>query len=105
MASRREQILGALVALRQRPPPARAPASAQVILCMDDREEGTRRHLEEVAPEVETFGAAGFFGVPMYWQGLDDAGWTALCPVVVQPTVLIREQPDADAGRVEKGRA
>lgn len=88
----REQLFSALAANHpRRLSPARP--SAQVVMCMDDREEGTRRHLEEVASDVETFGAAGFFGVPMYWQGLDDAGRTALCPVVVQPQHLIRELP------------
>ncbi len=86
----REQLFSALTAnhSRQRTP---ATPSAQVVMCMDDREEGTRRHLEEIAPAVATYGAAGFFGVPIYWQGLDDPGKTALCPVVVQPTQLVRE--------------
>jgi uncharacterized protein YbcC (UPF0753/DUF2309 family) len=86
----REQLFSALAANHPR---QNAPArpSAQVVMCMDDREEGTRRHLEELAPEIATYGAAGFFGVPIYWQGVDDAGRTALCPVVVQPTHLVRE--------------
>ena len=88
----RERIFAALAANRTAPP-LPPVISAQVVMCMDDREEGTRRHLEEIAPEIETFGAAGFFGVPMYWQGLDDADKTALCPVVVQPTVLMQEVP------------
>lgn len=85
-----------LQALSSQPVPLAAPPaapSAQLVLCMDDREEGTRRHLEEIAPEVATFGAAGFFGVAMYWQGLDDAAPTALCPVVVTPDHLVRELP------------
>lgn len=86
----REQLFSALTANhpRQSAPPQ---PSAQVVMCMDDREEGTRRHLEEIAPTVVTYGAAGFFGVPIYWQGLDDKEKTALCPVVVQPTHLVRE--------------
>ncbi len=86
----REQIFAALGANRCVAPSV--SPSAQVVMCMDDREEGTRRHLEEVAPSVQTYGAAGFFGVTMYWQGLDDAQRTALCPVVVRPSHLLRER-------------
>lgn len=86
----REQIFSALLANHPRRKPVAQP-TAQVVMCMDDREEGTRRHLEELAPTIETFGAAGFFGVPMYWQGIDDSARTALCPVVVQPRHLVRE--------------
>lgn len=88
----RDQLFGALAANAGRRQAAPAP-TAQVVMCMDDREEGTRRHLEEIAPDIETFGAAGFFGLPMYWQGLDDAQPIALCPVVVTPDRLVREQP------------
>ncbi|UCV07335.1 DUF2309 domain-containing protein [Dechloromonas denitrificans] len=88
----REQLFAALATNHHRQKAVPTP-SAQVVLCMDDREEGTRRHLEEIAPAVATYGAAGFFGVVMYWQGADDEAPSALCPVVVQPIHLVREQP------------
>ncbi len=91
----REQLFAALAANRRRRADSVAAPSAQVICCMDDREEGTRRHLEEIAPDVVTYGAAGFFGVVMYWQGLDDDERAALCPVVVTPRHLVRERPAA----------
>ena len=65
--------------------------SAQLVFCMDDREEGLRRHLEEVDPGVETLGAAAHFGVSHWWQGLDDGSATALCPVVLTPSHRVRE--------------
>ncbi|WP_300451670.1 DUF2309 domain-containing protein [Accumulibacter sp.] len=91
----RQQILAALVANHGRASPFASTPQAQFVLCMDDREEGTRRHLEEVNPAFETFGAAGFFGVPMLWQGLDDETPTALCPIVVRPENALREAPPA----------
>jgi uncharacterized protein len=68
---------------------------AQVFFCIDDREESIRRHLEEVDGEIETFGAAGFFGVAMNYAGIDDAGGASLCPVVVKPQHAVTEQPMA----------
>lgn len=87
-----EQVFGLLAANHGRHP-GRPGARFQVVFCMDDREEGTRRHLEELDPRIETFGAAGFFGVAMRWRGLDDKDWTSLCPVVVRPIHAVEEQP------------
>ncbi|MCK5917218.1 MAG: DUF2309 domain-containing protein [Cocleimonas sp.] len=64
---------------------------AQMFFCMDDREEGFRRHLEHFNPKIETFGAAAFFGVVMNWNGVENDKPVALCPVVVTPEHEITE--------------
>ncbi|MEK6257302.1 MAG: DUF2309 domain-containing protein [Planctomycetota bacterium] len=57
----------------------------QAMFCLDEREESFRRHLEEVAGDVETFSAAGFYSVAMYYRGAEDAHFTPLCPIVIRP--------------------
>ena len=64
---------------------------AQALFCIDDRECSLRRYLEEINPAIETFGAAGFFGIDFLYQGLDDAYPVAQCPNGIVPKHLIRE--------------
>lgn len=80
------------VHLRVSQPPTKPEApQLQIVTCIDAREESFRRHLEEVAPDVETFGNAGFFCVPMYYRGAAEAHFTALCPIVIKPQNWIVE--------------
>ncbi len=77
------------------PQPSRRP-SAQVMCCIDEREESFRRAIEELDPDVDTIGAAGFFGMAIDYAGIDDAGGVSLCPVVVKPAHQVREKVVAD---------
>ena len=63
-----------------------------------------RRAIEELEPEVETFGAAGFFGVAVNYRGLDDPHGVALCPVVVKPQHAVIERPTSEDEGVDQKR-
>ncbi|WP_438030864.1 YbcC family protein [Sorangium sp. So ce233] len=91
----RVEVLHAVAANLRRPADERAAADPrfQLVFCIDDRCEGLRRHIEELSPRHETFGVAGFFGVPIRYRGLDDAGHVSLCPVGVEPAHEIVERP------------
>jgi uncharacterized protein YbcC (UPF0753/DUF2309 family) len=77
---------------------------AQVFFCIDEREESMRRALEEVNPPVETFSAAGYFGVAVDYKGIDDARSAALCPVVVRPAHAVLEQSKAEDSALLESR-
>ena len=88
----RVQALDAIAAHATRPARRVEKPRFQLTCCIDAREESFRRHLEEVAPDVETFGAPGFYGVAMYYRGLSDANFAALCPIVVKPRHWVIEE-------------
>ncbi|MCP3868597.1 MAG: DUF2309 domain-containing protein [Gammaproteobacteria bacterium] len=89
----RDQVFNGLIENHGRAPHRVSGPSAQLVFCMDDREEGMRRHLEELAPDIETFGAAAHFNVPNLWKGVDDSTVTPLTPVVITPCHVIGEHP------------
>lgn len=100
----REQILSGLAANHgrwagHRSVGMRGPA-AQLVFCMDDREEGIRRHLEEIAPTLETLGGAAHFAVFQNYYGLDDSKPTPLCPVI--PEVIVPAHNVHEVPRAEK---
>lgn len=88
----RSQVLDAFASHATQPARRVKKPSFQIVCCIDAREESFRRHLEEVSSDVETFGAPGFFGVAMYYRGLSDANFAALCPIVVRPKHWVVEE-------------
>ena len=82
------QLLGSLTL--SSPTPREKRPFAQLLFCIDVRSERIRRQLERVG-DYETYGIAGFFGVPVSFIGLDKGSETHLCPVVVTPKNLVLE--------------
>jgi len=67
-------------------PKSSARKTAQMVFCIDVRSELMRRHLESVTDGVETFGFAGFFGMPLEHVHLGESKGDAHCPVLLKPT-------------------
>jgi uncharacterized protein len=102
----RNETLDAVIAHSKRDSGRRSKSPLfQIACCIDEREESFRRHLEEIQPDCETIGIAGFFGVAMYYRGAGDAHFTPLCPVNVKPDHYVIETPVYSAVEVERKRA
>jgi len=62
----------------------------QALFCIDTRSERIRRNLEGVG-DYQTFGIAGFFGVPVSFMELGKGSESHLCPVILTPKNLVPE--------------
>ena len=70
---------------------------AQLVFCIDTRSEVIRRHIEAVG-DYETYGYAGFFGVPMEYRGYHSDVWVTACPPILEPNHRVPDLPnDGDA--------
>ena len=67
----------------------------QALFCIDTRSERIRRHLESVG-DYQTYGIAGFFGVPFSFMELGKGSETHLCPILLTPKNLVLEISLAD---------
>ena len=90
----RDDVVGKLLAHRGQVPEAKERPRAQAVFCIDVRSESYRRHLETQGP-YETFGFAGFFGIPISHRVFDTAESVALCPVLLKPAHAVAESPRA----------
>ncbi|WP_035878232.1 DUF2309 domain-containing protein [Cryobacterium sp. MLB-32] len=79
----------------------------QLVMCIDPRSEGMRRHIE-VLPEVETFGFAGFFGVPVRFSRYRARGGINALPALLTARHHLTEHPTPSANaddHIMRGRA
>jgi len=65
---------------------------AQLVFCIDVRSESFRRHIESQG-SYDTFGFAGFFGIPISHRRFDREEWSDLCPVLLSPKHAVAELP------------
>ena len=75
----------------------------QMVFCIDVRSEVFRRHLESASPALETFGFAGFFGMPLEYVPFGDQRGSDQCPVLLKPAIRVHERPvSLDAAGVRR---
>ena len=75
----------------ERPNNPSARKLAQMVFCIDVRSERMRRHLESLSDDIETFGFAGFFGMPIEYVELGQSHGHAHVPVLLNPQFKLHE--------------
>jgi len=73
---------------------------AQLVFCIDTRSEIIRRYIE-AAGDYETHGYAGFFGIPMEYQGYDADVSVDACPPILDPKHRVTEVPTDGESRAK----
>lgn len=68
------------------------PADAQLVFCIDVRSEPFRSALESMG-KYETFGFAGFFGIPARIHNTTTKELYTSCPVLLKPKHTVNEAP------------
>ncbi|MGC9286437.1 MAG: DUF2309 domain-containing protein [Hydrogenobaculum sp.] len=66
---------------------------ASAVFCIDVRSEAIRRHIERLG-NYNTYGVAGFFGVPIAFIEFDKGHEQNLCPALIKPQKIIFELPE-----------
>ncbi len=68
-------------------------AAAQAVFCIDVRSEVFRRALEGASSSVQTYGFAGFFGLPIESIPFGGGRPVPQCPVLLKPKYQVQEIP------------
>ena len=76
---------------------------AQLVFCIDTRSEVIRRHVEATG-DYETHGYAGFFGVPMSYEGYGSEVTVDACPPILDAKHRISEVPTDGETRAKRDR-
>lgn len=81
--------------------PASPPdIEVQAVFCIDVRSEPLRRALEAAWPAVQTFGFAGFFGLPVAYTPLATPARRPQLPGLLAPVIEVTDVPVPAPGRL-----
>lgn len=94
----RQRLLAGLPRGTEKPPqsPSSGRRLAQMVFCIDVRSERIRRSLEAASDAIETFGFAGFFGLPIEFVSLGEKHGSSQVPPLISPQFAVHEGLDDD---------
>jgi uncharacterized protein len=103
IAWQRRVAQGLVQGLKGQPSPS--AASVQAVFCIDVRSEVFRRALEAESGKVQTRGFAGFFGLPVEYQGVGAPGARPQLPGLLAPALRVADVlRDPSIGRRRESR-
>ncbi len=86
------------------PPPQKLKAEAHLVFCIDVRSEPFRRAIEAVG-NYETYGFAGFFGIPVTIGNPVTGESYASCPVLLKPAYTVQQLPNCSHQSCKEGHS